>query len=84
MATRLSRGATRLREALAPPPERMTQVRLAELCEVTPQAVWNWVNGHGRPGAESMALIEKHLGIPMRDWVVDEPTKRSKKTGTEG
>ena len=57
----------------------MTQSKLADLCDVSPQAVSNWVNGIARPSPEAMLIIEKHLGITMREWV-----ENPRRTGTEG
>lgn len=62
----------------------MTQARLAELCGVTQQAVSNWVHGHGRPGPESMLVIEKALGIPMQEWLEPSTPPARKRTGTDG
>lgn len=70
----ISKGAVALRQRVNPPKESddgvpRTQSELARRLGVTPQAVSNWVNGHGTPSMEAAAEMERIFGIPMRDWI---------------
>jgi len=61
----LSKGANMLRECISP---KFSQTEIAERLGVTKQAVYAWVNGHGRPTPDKLAKLEDLTGIPMRAW----------------
>lgn len=42
----------------------MSQRELARRLDVTPQAITNWVRGHGRPGRDNLVRLEDILGLP--------------------
>lgn len=52
---------------------------------VTVQAVSGWIHGRGRPSPRIMKILEddKDIGIPMREWLEEEPAPAPAATGTD-
>ena len=68
---RLTRAAKLLREMVAPR-HRITQSRIAKLCDVSQQAVSGWLCGRSRPAEHLRPLLEAWTGIPVEAWLTDE------------
>ena len=47
--------------------KRMSQQALAELCNVTHQAVSKWENGAALPDMQTMLFLSKYYQVPMED-----------------
>lgn len=63
----LSEAGSRLREIRES--RELTQRQVANLLDVTPQAVSLWEAGQRRPDAESIYRMEQELGLPVRTWL---------------
>lgn len=78
---KLSESAKALRDYLTPkvqPP--MSQSELARRLGVSPQAVWNWINGTSKPNAvmaEAIARIVTNASVA--GWLDDEERKQVEK-----
>lgn len=68
-----SHAARSLKAIVARP--KFTQSSIAELCDVTPQAVAHWISGTTKPLDRYRKLIEAATGIPVSAW--DEPTEEA-------
>lgn len=49
-------------------PPRVSQVEIAEACNVSQQAVSAWAQGRMKPTPDRMRLLQDRFGIPMQDW----------------
>jgi len=56
-----------------------TQSQLADALSVSPQAVWNWINGKSRPSRKAAEAIERVTGIPAKGWLSDEDVRAVEK-----
>lgn len=67
----------KLRSCLEPPPKKaLTQAQIAEACDVTPQAVSQWVQGKVRPKSQVRKMLSALLGIPEEDWLTAAERER--------
>lgn len=69
----MTKGARDLKRLVSP---EVTQERLAELLDVSQQAVSAWVHGKAKPSPDRMAKLEDLFGIPMRAWT-EEPAEEA-------
>ena len=43
---------------------QLSQRELARQLEITPQAITNWVQGHGKPSRDNLVRLEDIFGLP--------------------
>jgi transcriptional regulator with XRE-family HTH domain len=55
----------RLKQYLAK--QNVTQAQFAALMGVSQPTVWEWVNGHSRPGQGRLKKLSKLTRIPLED-----------------
>lgn len=50
---------------------KLTRKRMAQIVDVSEQAIYNWEVGHNSPRAEYVARYAKHFGVPVDELLKD-------------
>lgn len=58
----------------------LTQLELAELLNVTRQAISRWEVGTAAPSLDNLALLSRLYGVPLDDFIQDEGTEEPSNT----
>ena len=66
-----SPAASAALKAVLAPAVTISAVDLAAELDVTPQAVYNWMNGAGRPAVAHRKRVEELTGVPSASWLTD-------------
>jgi transcriptional regulator with XRE-family HTH domain len=65
---KVTKGARALEKLVSP---EVSQQEVAELCNVTQQAVSGWLKARSKPTPDRMKLLKDRYGIPMEAWTED-------------